>query len=542
MRANSSGPRAARGIALVVGMAVALLPATSFAGVGDLLGGTVDATTSTLDRTVDATTSTVSGDGSLLDGDALDGAWLLEPDATTTMSHVNDVIRARSAWSAGYTGRGVQVALVDTGVVPVQGLTTGRVVNGPDVSFESQAESLRYLDTFGHGTHMAGIIAGNDGSGFRGVAPGAGLVSLKLAPADGSTDVSQVTAAVDWVVQHRNDPGFNIRVINLSYGTNGVQDYRVDPLAHAVESAWRHGVVVVVAAGNDGDNGAPLNNPALDPYVIAVGAADTEGTTTLLDDTVTDFSSRGDSRRRVDLVAPGRSIVSLRDPNSSVDARYPGARVGDRFFKGSGTSQAAAVVSGAAAILLQQRPGLTPDQVKALLLGTADTLPLADGAGQGRGMLDLYGALRAATPPATQTWARSTGLGSIESSRGDAHVADGGVALTGEHHILGPWRGDRWASASAAGRAWRGGSWHGAELSGSCWCGTSWTAATWGSAAWHGDSWAGVDWSGRMWHDETWTGRMWHGSGWTGRMWHDASWTGRMWHGSGGGPSEAGSR
>jgi serine protease AprX len=116
---------------------------------------------------------------------------------------------------------------------------SGKIINGPDLSFESQSDELRYLDTYGHGTHLAGIIAGNDGTedGFRGVAPGARVVNVKVANYEGAVDVSQVIAAIDWVVQHRNDNGMNIRVINLAYGTDSTQSPMLDPLSFAVEQA-----------------------------------------------------------------------------------------------------------------------------------------------------------------------------------------------------------------------------------------------------------------------------------------------------------------
>ena len=200
------------------------------------------------------------------------------------MYRVVQRVGAHYAWTQGYTGQGIDIALIDSGVVPVNGLTApGKVINGPDLSFESQADNLRYLDTYGHGTHLAGIMAGRDDAvseptlanaydHFIGVAPDARIVNVKVADSRGATDVSQVIAAIDWVVQHRNDNGMNIRVINLSYGTDGTQDYLVDPLAFAVEQAWKAGIVVVVAAGNDGE-GSPLRNPATDPFVIAVGAS-----------------------------------------------------------------------------------------------------------------------------------------------------------------------------------------------------------------------------------------------------------------------------
>ncbi len=476
--------------------------------------------------------STVDG----IIGEPVGTGWLYD-GAATTMDEVRASIGADAMWARGYTGKGVGIALVDTGVVPVDGLTSGNVVNGPDLSFESQSDSYRYLDTFGHGTHMAGIIAGRDpGSAldttrFLGVAPDAKLTSVKVGVSDGAVDVSQVIAAIDWVVAHRNDdPANPIRVLNLSYGTDGVQDYRIDPLTHAVENAWRAGIVVVVSGGNEGYGAGKLNDPAYDPRVLAVGAADPHDTGLTTDDTVPDFSSRGGADRRVDVVAPGRSIVSLRDPGSYVDAANAGARVGDRFFKGSGTSQAAAVVSGAVALLLQQRPDLTPDQVKALLRSTASPLPLADAAGQGAGEVNLAAAGLAPTPGASsQTWDPSQGTGSLESARGTEHVADGDVELTGERDIMGPWNADKWAADSSDQTSWVGGRWNNRSWAGDCWCGSSWAGSTWSSVSWSGSSWAGQSWAGRSWAGRSWAGRSWAGDGWEGRSWAGRSWAGDNW-------------
>ena len=255
-------------------------------------------------------------------------------------------------WQRGWTGEGIDVALIDSGVAPLPGIDL-QVINGPDLSFDSQAPNLTDVDTYGHGTHMAGLIAGRDAAippgkedeevdhYFVGAAPGARIVSMKVATSDGATDVSQVIAAIDWIVQHRNSDGLNIRVLNLSFGTDGTQDYQLDPLAYAAEVAWLHGIVVVVAAGNSGFGTPQLNNPAYDPYVIAVGGDDTRGTDDPKDDVIPSWQSRGNTLRHPDLVAPGKSIVSLRDPGSFVDEANPGARVGaTRFIKGSGSSQA----------------------------------------------------------------------------------------------------------------------------------------------------------------------------------------------------------
>ena len=519
---------AAGGVAAALSVAMVGAPAApAQAGLlGDLTGtvtGVVDTTTSVLTTAV----------GSLLGPTG----WIVD-DGVTGLDHVATVIGADRLYSRGYSGRGVGVALVDTGVVPVEGLTSGNIVNGPDLSFESQSDEHRYLDTFGHGTHMAGIIAGNEPSGlldsdrFRGIAPGARLTSLKVGTTEGAVDVSQVVAAIDWVVQHRNDDPRNpIRVLNLSYGTDGVQDYRLDPLTHAVENAWRAGIVVVVSGGNSGTEQPKLNNPAYDPYVLAVGAADTKGTVDASDDVVPEFSSRGDASRRVDLVAPGRSIKSLRDPGSYLDEAHPGARVGDRYFKGSGSSQAAAVVSGAVALLLESRPTLKPDQVKALLRDSAESMPYTDSAGRGAGELDVYRAYLRSTPSTVQKWERSTGLGSMEQARGTQHVADNGVELTGEKHVLGSFNARKWAPASSAFSAWTGGTWAGSDFTGVCLCADSWAGKAWSGKAWSGETWSGKAWSGKAWSGKAWSGKAWSGKAWSSDGWTGDSWVGKAWSG-----------
>jgi serine protease AprX len=478
--------------------------------------------------------------------------WLIDP-AVEPMPEVNAAIGAQAVWARkdaigrNVTGQGVGVALIDSGVAPVKGLSQpGKVINGPDLSFESQAANLRQQDTFGHGTHMAGIIAGRDPEVpagkesdpryFVGVAPDAHLVDLRVAAADGAVDVSQIIAAIDWAITHRNDTGLNIRVINLSFGTDSLQDPKFDPLAYAVEAAWRAGIVVVVAVGNDGPTATRVGNPALDPYVIAVGGSDLAGTPARTDDTVGTFSTRGDTSRHADLLAPGRSIASLRDPGSFVDTNYPTGLIADatgRFFKGSGTSQATAVVSGAAALLLQQRPALTPDQVKKLLTSTATPLNNVDSIAQGAGELDVQAAAAAPTPAnAVQSFPRALGTGTLEGARGTAHVADptSGVELTGERDIMNqPWNAASWTIASAAGRAWTGGIWNGSVWAGTGWTGTSWATQTWSTSPWTARTWSGSLWSARTWSSAGWTGAGWSARTWSARTWSAGFWYSRTW-------------
>jgi serine protease AprX len=346
------------------------------------------------------------------------------------------------------------------------------------------------------------------------------------------------------VVTNRRANGLDIRVLNLAFGTDGVQDYKLDPLAYAVEAAWRAGIVVVVSAGNRGSVDEKLTNPAYDPYVLAVGAVDDQGTAGMSDDVIPEWSSKGDGVRNPDVVAPGSRVIGLRTPGSLLDTGFPEGRVGTRFFRGSGTSQAAAVVSGGVALMLQQRPTMTPDQVKAVLMGTARRVPSADAQGQGRGLIDLR-RVSITQPPrnATQTWTRSTGTGSLEASRGSEHVRVGGVELSGERDVTGaPWSGSSWAAASGSGSAWSGGSWSGGHHTGGSWLGRAWFGHGWNAdhyagQVWDGSRWHSVPWlpdasgnyTARMWAGEAWTARMWATSTWSARMWATSTWSARMW-------------
>jgi serine protease AprX len=467
------------------------------------------------------------------------------------MTNVSKLTGAQTFWKNGYYGQGVDVALLDSGVLPVNGLlSTNKLVMGPDLSFESQLPNLRYMDTFGHGTHMAGIIGGRDSGAtsstfttdnthFLGMAPSSRIVSIKLADAHGSTDVSQVIAAIDWVVAHGQDAGLNIRVMNLSFGTDSSQDYRLDPLAHAAEVAWNRGVVVVVSAGNGDGTRVGLANPAYDAAVLAVGAQDTKGTPDRSDDSVPVFSQRGATAlgmRAPDLVAPGVSIASLRAPGTFVDATYGSTGVvANRFFKGSGTSQAAAVVSGGAALLLSQRPYLTPDQVKDLLRRSAKPLASASTDAQGAGALDLNAAYwyTGRTMPAP---AVNAGGGSLDKARGRFKVKLNGVALTGELDILGnPVSTPDLAQTETTsapdvldGATWADGSWAGSPLTGATWNGATWAGATWAGATWAGATWAGATWAGA-----TWAGATWAGATWAGATWADLQWAADLWSSAG---------
>ncbi|MFI5042580.1 MAG: S8 family peptidase, partial [Acidimicrobiales bacterium] len=424
--------------------------------------------------------------------------------------------QARDALNAGpFLGQGVTVALLDTGVSAVPDLGN-RVLARVDLTPDHDG-----IDRYGHGTHMAGLIAGSGAKSlglYQGVAPKARLVSVKVASADGSTDVSVVLAGLEWVVEH--EATYGIRVLNLSFGTDSTQSYSVDPLDYAVEQVWFSGIAVVVSAGNRGPSSGTINKPADDPYVISVGSADMKNTFDLGDDTVASFSSLGptqDGIGKPDVVAPGMSLVSERAVGSTIDVNNPTARVGDYYFKGSGTSQSAAVVSGVLALMFQADPTLTPDVAKAIVVGGAQKY-LASQPGAGAGLIDAFSAVKATlrqryvSRPANQNLTPSTGLGSLEASRGSYHVyadldGDGTPDLvTGEVDVLGAaWDGQSWTA-----RSWSADAWDSSE-----WSAYTATTAGWSDTSWSGRSWTGTTWDGRSWTGTTWDGRSWSDAGWS---------------------------
>ncbi len=463
-----------------------------------------------------------------------------------SLYNVVDQIGVRALWAKGFTGRGVNVALIDTGVAPVAALSgADKVVATVDLSFEAGIPEVTYLDTFGHGTHMAGIIAGRDPGAdpklaaqhpewFLGVAPDAGLVSVKVGDNSGAVDVTQVIAGVDWVVEHAAE--LNIRVINLSYGSNSTLPYTTDPLTAAVERAWKAGIVVVAAVGNDGRDARALATPAADPYVIAVSAAERRDSASVNNGSVVKrwavptWANGGDGVRNPDVTAPGASIVSLRDPGSRVDVEHPEGYVSPTLFKGSGSSQATAVVSGLVAVLLSAQPKMTPDQIKGALLASANAdfiMPKNDRF-SGRGLVtsNLVKLKEfAAQAKVSQKWPMSTGAGSLEAARGNQDLIVNGVTITGDVTANGAiWTGAKWT-----GKTWTNGAWDGAQWSGGTWRGATWTGMSWRGAAWSGMSWRDASWSGMSWRDASWSGMSWRDGSWSGMSWRDVSWSGMSW-------------
>ena len=306
----------------------------------------------------------------------------------------NNATGVGSAWSSGYTGAGIGVAVIDSGINdshPDLRDSNGasRVVYHQDFTGTATTNSNGGKnDLYGHGTHVAGIIGGNgslSGGAYAGVAPGANLIDLRALDAYGAGTDSSVIAAIQQAIALKNT--YNIRVINLSLGRGIPVSYTQDPLCQAVEAAWKSGIVVVVAAGNygrlsvNGSNGfGTITAPGNDPYVITVGATKSNGSASAGAETKASYSSKGpttyDHVVKPDIVAPGNAVVSLTAPGATLEAAYPNELVtgtdgNNRYFSLSGTSMATPAVAGAVALLLQEHNTLTPDQVKARLMKTA---------------------------------------------------------------------------------------------------------------------------------------------------------------------------
>lgn len=463
-------------------------------------------------------------------------------------------------------GAGTLIAVVDTGVAEVPDLE-GRV-DQVDVSGAGAG------DGYGHGTFVAGVAAGSGAASdgrYAGVAPGARILDVRVADDDGNTDLVTVLRGLEAAADAQAD------VVNLALSSYSPLPYQLDPLTVALGELWRRGATVVVPAGNDGPEAATITSPGTSPVLLTVGTLDEGGTGAHGDDVVADFSARGPAPQgfaKPELVAPGRSLVSLRAPGSVIDQTHGStATVEEHYFRGSGTSFSTAVTAGAAAVLHAERD-LTPDQVKLLLTGTAyradglqdvasagaggldldaaldapepDLPTTSPGKGKGNGKGQGHGRTDAALPGSPGEWQRLLNALMAEDPRRaaaswsklsrdakdwandswSALPADLRGELT-EHWAGRNWAGgtaEQWAARDWAGRNWAGRNWAGRNWADDDWAGRNWAEQDWAGRNWAGRNWAGRNWAGRNWADEDWAGRNWAGRNWAGRNWAAAAW------------------
>lgn len=290
------------------------------------------------------------------------------------------------------SGKGVTIAVVDTGIYAHKDLTN-RIKAFKDITSDKSSP----YDDNGHGTHCAGDAAGNGTASkgkYKGLAPEADLVGVKVLTKAGSGSLSSVMAGIQWCID--NQQNYDIDIITMSLGGTATGPSKEDPMVTIVEKAWDNGIVVLVAAGNEGPDEKTISSPGISPKVITVGAMDDKNTDVRSDDQVADFSSRGptiDGLSKPDILTPGVNIISLRSPNSYLDKQFKSGRVDNDYFTMSGTSMATPICAGIVALILEAHPELTPDQVKQRLLAAAEDWQLPAYT-QGKGYGDAEKAVR----------------------------------------------------------------------------------------------------------------------------------------------------
>jgi serine protease AprX len=314
-------------------------------------------------------------------------------------------------------------------------------------------------DGYGHGTHVSSVVGG-DGSEsngkYIGVAPMVNIINVKVSNDDGSAKSSDVIQGLQWILENKYT--YNIRVVNISFNSTVAESYHTSALDAALEILWFNKIVVVASAGNQA-NGI-LYPPANDPFIITVGATDDKGTSSLNDDVITSFSAYGttpDGITKPDLVAPGKNIVArLVNTNMGIAKAHPSNVISNTYFKMSGTSVSAPMVSGAAAILLQSEPDLTPDQVKYRLISTANkTWNGYDSTKAGAGYLDVFAAVKTETTESANT-----------------NILPSQLLTTGSEPIT--------------------------------WGSIGWNSIGWNSIGWNSIGWNSIGWNSIGWNSDYW--------------------------------------
>ena len=462
----------------------------------------------------------------------------------------NQSVNTPQVWNRA-TGKGIGVAIIDTGVAG--GLVDFRGADGRSrvvASAVVHPDATTAEDFYGHGTHVAGLIAGDssrrpEGDPLRGryagAAPHANIISIKASDDHGDASVLDVIRGIEFAVEHRDE--FNIRVLNLSLESMEPESYRTDPLAAAVEAAWFQGIVVVVAAGNRGsDPDAVSYAPGNDPYVISVGAVNDQRTKQTRDDAREDWSSRGttqDGYAKPELYAPGRRLVSTLAPGSDFASLCEKCVRGDgQYIQAGGTSMSAPVVAGVVAALLEDHPAWTPDQVKGALVNNLRELP---GGGdevdalaaynassqelisnQGLEPSDLVDPESGAVDWSRSRWSRSRWSRSRWSmATGGLSASWAGASYVCDCEVVDPETGEvdltrsRWSKALMSRSRWSRSQWDRSRWSRSRWSRSRWSKSLMNRSRWSRSRWSRSRWSRSRWSESQWNRSRWSRSRWS---------------------------
>jgi serine protease AprX len=449
--------------------------------------------------------ATVRGDSATLTGAQLvalaadSKIWVITSDAKTApASYSNSQTWPSSAkltayWNKAASGlKAPTIAFVDSGIAANHSAFGGRV--STQVNFYSGSNPNSAGDGLGHGTFTAGIAAGSD-AGFAGGVPNVNIVELDVLDDLGSGSTSDMISALDWIQQ--NKAAYNIKVVNISVVGSDSSSFMYDPLDKAVEKLWLNGVVVVTSAGNyatDGAQSGVLYAPANDPFVITVGASDTNDSGNTNDDFAAPWSAWGytnDGFFKPEVSAPGRVMNGPVPSTATMIMSHPERQVAPGYMWMSGTSFAAPVVSAAADYVLAMHPSWTPDQVKGALMDSANDPTGYTGAGaMGVGEVSADGA---------------TKTDGTANPNVNLNTFVGLDATTG----LYAFDTDTWYATASANPMWNA---------------QSWASQSWASATWSTQSWASQSWASQSWASQSWASMGWASMGWASQSWANLAW------------------
>ena len=424
-----------------------------------------------------------------------------------------DTLGVSEVWEMGLRGEGIGVAVIDSGIFMDRDFTIipGRPHMRVDkaVSFNGDTTT----DMYGHGTHVAGIVGGNGAASdgfYSGIAPKVNFINLKISDDYGMAYESDTVEALKWALD--NKEAYNIRVVNLSINSTVESSYNESPIDAALEILWFNGIVVVASSGNKGPAGGynTVNAaPANDPFVITVGSSDEHGTSDRADDTIAPFSSHGttlDGFIKPEINAPGVDIISVLASASDWEAMAPDRVLLDgEYFRISGTSMAAPMVTGAVALLLQSEPDLTPDQVKYRLTHVTGFLG-------GTPYLDVYSLI---TTPTTET--ANQGLKPHDLLAKMALIAYWASA-NGEETI--DWEAVDWDAVDWGAVDWDAVNWDAVN-----WDAVNWNAVNWNAVNWNAVNWNAVNWDGVNWNAVNWNSVNWNSVNWNSGNWNSVNWS-----------------
>jgi len=458
--------------------------------------------------------------------------WLGAVDPTHLANRYDTISRVPTAWNAGLDGSEIQVATIDTGAWPHDDLTKaapGVPANKGNrlLTVSTNPQATDAYDHYGHGTHVAGIIAGNgydSGGQYIGVAPNSLLVAVKVSDDLGNANEGDIITGLEWVYQ-ANRHGFHIRAVNLSVASTVAQSFDKSAMDAEVEKLWLSGVTVVAAAGNG--NGSVQYAPGNDPFAITVGSIDDNYQTSLAASPMAAWALYGrtqDGFAKPEVVADGSHVVSLLAPGSALSLQHPTNMVGGSYFKMGGTSMAAPQVVGMAALMLQNNPSLSNGRIKRALRHSSvrfGSIAYTPWLGTNGGFMDVN-----AVGDLDNGDDNSALVTSQSFDPGTGNILAAGSWYGGATFPGAPWDSVSWNSVSWNSVSWNSVSWNNANSNTPILVSPAaigWNSVSWNSVSWNSVSWNSVSWNSVSWNSVSWNSVSWNSVSWNSVSWNDAT-------------------